>query len=952
MSRLDRHARLHLSLLRFLLPGLLLFAAPPAGAQALDTATIRGRVVDQTGAGLPAAGIVVTNTATGLTRTAVTDNGGYYSVAGLPLTGEYRLEFSKSGFTGRTSDHIGLRAGEAAVVDVTMLASGGSTTVTVYGTTSGIRSDSSQIGMRLDSREIRDTPILGRKLTNLPLLDSAVRPAKTTGDLFLGNSLFVVDGAGRRQTTYTIDGASADDSWGRQTVFTNVPLDAIQEFTVLTNGFSAEYGRTSGAAVNIVTKSGTNTLHGDLLGMWMPGSLEAKAPLAATSNADRLGQGSFALGGPIRKDRTYYFLSAEYTHQLRDSTVTSTLAPGVYTGRAKRGLVDGRLDEKITASHTLTARMNADVYSDTNPNDVVGGLNTPSTGRIFRRRTYSGQVSETAVLSDTLLNEARFAVQWAAPITEFAPIDPSTQYVRPGLGTEGESRAASLDNHQFELKDTLTMARGRHDVKVGVDAIHSTSGGNGTEFGSAFTQGQFTLLPGDTTPVADLTIADVQRYQQSFGNATYDVQEWNVSAFAQDNLKLRPDLTLNLGLRYDRQTFTDDTTMWSPRAGFAWNPLGDPKTVVRGGYGVYYSEVPADLAANWTINGPEGIYTFAAAPGQYGFPANLQPLTAFPPGTVLPARTIYIRPGQAAYLSRFFDVSTLKGYPDKLLNPRTQQFTAGIEREIATGWFASADYVHAHTTDIVRPLDVNAPAPFVRTAPGQVRSASAANATRPIVPVPGGYQQIIAIVNHGVADYDALQLNLSKHFASGFALRVSYTFSNATDTVDPDVPQQDPNDPNFLGAQEQGPNILNERHRAVVSGSYDLRVITVGGVATFGSGMPYNITTGVDNNGDGSGRSDRPVVNGVVVERNSGVGDPIADVSVFVERTIALTGRYRLQLRAEAFNLFNDANYYGYNGVYGNSASGVPLASFGRPTGGLSGVGPGREFQFMARLAF
>ncbi|HVB37742.1 MAG TPA: carboxypeptidase regulatory-like domain-containing protein, partial [Vicinamibacterales bacterium] len=379
-----------------------LLTAPRAGAQALDTATIRGRVIDQTGAGIPGVGIVVTNTDTALTRTTVTDQGGYYSVAGLPLTGEYRVDFSKSGFAEKALEHIGLRAGESAAFNVTMLASGGTTTITVYGTTSGVRSDSSQIGTRLDARKIEETPVLGRKLTSLPLLDSAVRPAKSTGDLFLGNSLFVVDGAGRRQTTYTLDGASADDAWGRQTVFANVPLDAVQEFTVLTNGFSAEYGRTSGAAVNIVTKSGTNTLHGDLLGMWMPGALEAKAPLAATSNADRLGQGSFAIGGPIRKDRTYYFLSGEYTSQLRDSTVTSALAPGVYTGRGRRGLFDGRVDDKIDETNTLTAQFNADVYSDTNPNDVVGGLNTPSTGRIFRRRAYAGQVSETSVLSDTM----------------------------------------------------------------------------------------------------------------------------------------------------------------------------------------------------------------------------------------------------------------------------------------------------------------------------------------------------------------------------------------------------------------------------------------------------------------------------------------------------------------------------------------------------------------------
>ncbi|HVC20906.1 MAG TPA: TonB-dependent receptor [Vicinamibacterales bacterium] len=928
-------------------------AAPAmADAQALDTATIRGQVVDQTGGVVPGVQVLVTNTATGQTRQTVTDPGGYYTVAALPLTGEYRIVFSKAGFTSRTVDHIGLRAGESAAVDVILEAAGGTSEVTVYGTTSGVRTDTAQIGTRLDAREIDNTPVPGRALTSLALLDPSVRPAKTTGDLFLGNTLFVVDGAGRRQTTYTIDGASADDAWGRQTVFTNVPLDAVQEFTVLTNGFSAEYGRTSGAAVDIVTKSGTNEVHGDVVGMWRPGGLEARAPLAATSSADRLGQGSFALGGPLVRDRTYYFLSGEYTYQLRNSTVTSPLAPGVYTGRGRRGLFDGRVDSRLNARHSLTLQVNTDNYSNTNPNDVVGGLNLPSTGRVFRRNAYAGHLSETAILSDSVLNQVHVGVDWASPITQFSPASPSTQYVVPGLGTQGESRAARLYNHQFELKDTLTIARGRHNLKVGVDAIHSTSGGDGTEFGSAFTLGQFTLLPGVTTPTADLTIADVQRYQQSFGSASYQVREWNWSAFAQDNVSVRRDLTLNLGLRYDRQTFTDDTTMWSPRLGFAYNPKGDPKTVIRGGYGIYYSDVPANLAADWTINGPEGLYTFSVAPGQYGFPANLQPLASLPAGAVLPARSIFVRPGEAAYLSRFFDVSALKGYPDTLLNPWTQQATVGIERELAAHWFASVDYVHAHTTHIVRPLDVNSPAPFVRTAPGQVRSAAAADATRPITPVPGGYRQIITFVNDGVADYDAVQLNVSRRFSHGVFLRAGYTFSNATDTVDPDVPQQDPNDPNFTGAVERGPNILNERHRAVISGSWALPQLSVGGVATLGSGMPYNITTGVDNNGDGSPRSDRPIVDGVLVERNSGVGRPLYDVSPFIERVFAVGAGYRLQLRIEAFNVFNHADIYGYNGVYGNSVTGRALATFGQPTGGLSGVGPGREFQLIARLVF
>ncbi|HEY7790581.1 MAG TPA: TonB-dependent receptor [Vicinamibacterales bacterium] len=931
---------------------LLVVAARAASAQALDAATIRGRVLDQTGAGIPAVAVTATNAETGQTRQTSTDQGGYYSLPGLPLAGEYQVAFAKSGFADKTVGHVGLRAGETADVNVTLLASGGTSQVTVYGTTSGIRSDTAQIGTRLDAQKIQNTPLVGHALTSLALLDSAVRPSVSTGDIFLGNTLFVVDGAGRRQTTFTVDGANANDSWGRQTIFANVPVDAVQEFTVLTNGFSAEYGRTSGAAVTVVTKSGTNTVRGDLLGLWMPGGLESPAPLQNNANNDRLGDGAFTVGGPLVKDRTYYFAAGEYNYSRRDSTITSPIAPGVYTGTGKRALFEGRLDHQLTPNNRLTAVMNLDRYSNTNPNDAVGGLNLPSAGRVFSRNGYTGQVSATSVLSDSMLNEVRFGVQWAAPITEFTPISPSTQYVRPGVGTSGESRSTLLTNHQFELKDTLTLSHGRHDLKVGLDAVHSNSGGNGTEFGAAFSLGQFTLKPGDTTPVEDLTAADIQRYQQSFGNASYMVQEWLWSAFAQDNVTVRPDLTLNLGLRYDRQTFTDDTKMWSPRVGFAYNLKGDPRTVVRGSFGLYHSEIPANFAANWFINGPEGLFTFSAAPGQLGFPSNLQPLAALPAGSVLPPRDIDVRPGEAAYLSQFFDVSKLKDYPDALLNPWTRQMTVGIEHELGTGWFASADYVHAHTADIVRPLDANSPAPFVRTAPGQVRSAAAADATRPITPTPNGYRIITTFVNDGLADYDSLQLNLSKHFARGLSFLASYTFSNSTDTVDPDVPQQDPNDPNFTGEIERGPNILNERHRFVLSGAWQLPVVTVGGVGSFGSGLPFDPTTGVDNNGDGSPRSDRPIIDGQLAVRNSGTGTPLYDVAPFVERAVGIGSGMRLQFRAEAFNLFNHANIYAYNGVYGNNSDGQPIAGYGQPKGGISSVGPGREFQFLVKLIF
>src|SRR6185369_4502739 len=246
---------------------------------------------------------------------------------------------------------------------------------------------------------------------------------------------------------------------------------------------------------------------------------------------------------------------------------------------------------------------------------------------------------------------------------------------------------ARQQNHQYEYADTILLSRGRHSLKFGVDIIHTVSGGFGQEFGGGFLQGQFTVAPPFALlPISHLTIANISRYTQTFGDQSYRVPETLSAVFAQDDFNLTRRLTLNLGLRYENQTFTDAQLNFAPRVGFAYQLPGDKPTVLRGSYGVFYSELRANLAAGWEINGPEGVVTFQATPGQLGFPTSLAPLPAFPPGAVLPPRDIQIRVGDAAYLNQFFDTSKLRFYPDELVNPYTQQWMFGMEHQIAPGW--------------------------------------------------------------------------------------------------------------------------------------------------------------------------------------------------------------------------------------------------------------------------
>ena len=279
------------------------------------------------------------------------------------------------------------------------------------------------------------------------------------------------------------------------------------------------------------------------------------------------------------------------------------------------------------------------------------------------------------------------------------------------------------------------------------------------------------------------------------------------------------------------------------------------------------------------------------------------------------------------------------------------------------------DYLGSHTVHVVRPLDVDPPTPFVRTAQGQIRSAQAANCTRPLWvqfyadagrtcnpaaanPPQPAFGVITTDVNNGFVLYNSLNVNLSHQFGNHFAMLASYVYSHALDNVDPDATGQNPNDPNFAGIQEKGNAIFDQRHRFVLSGTYSAPWgFNLGGIATLASGLPFNFVTGTTNSGDTGATTDRPVVNGAVVGRNTGRGRNIYDFAPFLEKEFALPGdRVRLRARAEAFNVFNHANFVGYSGTFGNGATAGP--GFGQPLTGITNQLPARSLQFSLRVQF
>jgi hypothetical protein len=222
--------------------------------------------------------------------------------------------------------------------------------------------------------------------------------------------------------------------------------------------------------------------------------------------------------------------------------------------------------------------------------------------------------------------------------------------------------------------------------------------------------------------------------------------------------------------------------------------------------------------------------------------------------------------------------------------------------------------------------------------------------TNPPQPQPA-YGVITSDVNDGYVYYEALNVNLSHQFSNHFAMLASYVYSHTIDNVDPDAAGQNPNDPNFTGSIENGNALFDQRHRFVLSGTYSAPWgFHVGGIATMASGLPFNFVTGTTNSGDGGATTDRPVINGVVVGRNTGRGRNIYDFSPFLEKEFPIKDQLRLRARAEAFNVFNHANFVGYSGTFGNG----PTAGngFGQPLTGITNQLPARSFQFSLRLQF
>jgi hypothetical protein len=914
------------SVLVFLCPGVI------RAQQNVTSASLSGRIEDASGAVVSGASVTATHLETNQQLTTTSDYEGWFRFPYL-RTGAYDLTIDAQGFATVTKQ-LTVSIGQSLDMPVKLDVAALSAQVNIGSDVPIIETVRTQITETIRPNEINELPLNGRNYLDLALLIPGVSPTNTgSNQRFAETSAVPGQGisiAGQRNlyNSFVMDGVSANDDAADLTG-TYYSEEVIDQFQVVTSGGIAEFGRASGGVVNILTKSGTNDWRGGVYGFFRNQRFDARNPLAPAKDLLTQSQYGLTLGGPLRRERTFIFSNFEQTR--RNYSTVLTIAPAAVNGINSRlravnypaplvttGIVPAsfdtinfftRIDHSINQHNQLSARYSLYHINAVNSRSV-GGLNAVSRGTGLNDTDQTVQVSNVTTFSSRTLNEARFQFtnsRLDAPVND--EVGPAVNIA--GVANFGTATVSPLarDINLYEWVDNVSTQRGNHSLKGGVDFLYNRVN---IVFPGAV-QGVYAF-----SSLNNFLNGNYLNYQQAFGAPSQFQSNPNVGVFVQDEWRIRPDLTLNAGLRYDLQFLPDpiktDTDNWAPRMGIVYAP-GDRKTVVRASFGLYYDRIPLRATSNALQRDGSKFLVVQLSPTQPGAPV-------FPNVLAVQPATLPTKPN----ITRI-DPDIEASY--------SQQANLQIERELPGNALISVGYLHLRAQHVILSRNVNVP-----TVPA---SAGIPNLGRP----DPNWGNISRFESSGNSYYDGMVVSFNKRAARWANMRVSYTLSKTIDDAGNFFfsSVQD----NFNIRDDRGRSDNDQRHRLVVSGSFEapeegnrvLRGFQLGYIFTYGSRLPFNVVLGSDRNFD-TNNNDRPVG----VGRNTGRGFDFASLDLRLSRTFRLTERVDLQLLAEGFNVLNRANYGVPNNTVGPGSQ--PLATFGQPT---SAFDP-RQFQFGMKVSF
>lgn len=908
--------------------------------------SIQGTVTDASGGIVQGANVKVVNVATAYTREVRSNSSGLYNVPLLPL-GVYRVEVSAAGFAAFLRSGVTVDVARATSVDARLQVAGTEQAVTVEADASIVRLESSVSGT-LAQRSMENLPLTSRNVQNLALFVPGLTGRR---DDEFGTTQFAFGGMDRRG--FMVDGADNTQRGGqlRLGIFST---ETIAEVKVEQNAMAAEYGRTVGGIVNMVTRGGSNDFHGMFLYLARRPGLIARPSLAATKPFQQRATYSLTLSGPLKKDKIFFFANGEYhpLDQPRPITISAANAAALRLAPAELDAAPfaqrfqtytGRVDFQLSARHSGFGRY-VHFYTPSKFN-TSGGLLQRSAGNNFDDRQSSGVVQLTSVFTPNTVNEFRFGDLWRE---FFRP--PVSGVLGPVVQITGVanllSNAAANQRyleHQNQFIDNLSIRRGKHSVKLGVDFATvkvAQFDRLALTFQFANLQQYLNTVNGVTNPATGRPFLYEQLTQQ-FGDNTAEHRTQFYNFFLQDEWRVRRDLTLYYGVRWElpdypalqrtaplpasREVPADGNNV-APRFGFAWQ--ASPKTVVRGGYGLFYDTLNLRLISAVVRNDGQRVQTFRIN--------GVDPLApAFPAGfTAAPDARFGVRPSVTTFAD---DLRTLYAHQANL------QVEQELFRDLSVT--LGLQYYGAHRAPLL--IDRNLPAVTAALADGR--------------PVYGGtvrpdarFNQVLTLSARGHTNYHGLFLAVNKRFSRGFLTTASYTWSKAINNTDSSGDNGSSPQDSLDLRRDRGPASSNQQHRFVLQAIWQTQF---GGPAkwlvdgwlvapnlTFTTGFPVNVVAGSDLNRD-LVNNDRPLFRG----RNDLEGPGFQEVNLRISRTFKLTERFGLEIIGEAENLLNSTNAAcGIGGCSGAVVNRFGAPDFLRVTSALNS----RQIQLGGRIRF